>query len=142
MGWLYFWASRGYRDNFRANVAQSGLAWDECKGAIAQSGMMIAEFPRVWLGTTPPLRWEGLELVESAYAAGKGIVFLVNKWDLMEKSTNTARDYEKELKIFRHIKEGNPCVNNLHTEPVKGDTVVGNGVVLTNQRIFICKHDS
>ena len=23
---------------------------------------------------------------------------LVNKWDLMEKSTNTARDYEKQLK--------------------------------------------
>ena len=76
LGWLYFWGSRGYRENFRANVAQSGLAWDACKGAIAQSGMMIAEFPRVWLGTTPPLRWEGLEVVESAYAAGKGIVFL------------------------------------------------------------------
>jgi GTP-binding protein len=29
---------------------------------------------------------------------GKGIVVLVNKWDLMEKSTNTARDYEKQLK--------------------------------------------
>lgn len=29
---------------------------------------------------------------------GKGIVLLVNKWDLMEKQTNTARDYEKELK--------------------------------------------
>ncbi|WP_315818179.1 ribosome biogenesis GTPase Der [Paraflavitalea speifideaquila] len=29
---------------------------------------------------------------------GKGIVILVNKWDLMEKVTNTARDYEEELK--------------------------------------------
>jgi len=76
LGWLYFWGSRGYRDNFRANVAQSGLAWDACKGAIAQSGMMLAEFPRIWLGATPPVRWEGLEVVESAYAAGKGIVFL------------------------------------------------------------------
>jgi len=76
LGWLYFWGSRGYRENFRANVAQSGLAWDVCKGAIAQSGMMIAEFPRVWLGSLPPLSWEGLEVVESAYAAGKGIVFL------------------------------------------------------------------
>src|SRR6185436_1346290 len=27
-----------------------------------------------------------------------GIVVLVNKWDLHEKETNTARDYEKELK--------------------------------------------
>ena len=29
---------------------------------------------------------------------GKGIVVIVNKWDLVEKETNTARDYEKELK--------------------------------------------
>ena len=29
---------------------------------------------------------------------GKGIVILVNKWDLLEKETNTARDYEKRLK--------------------------------------------
>lgn len=29
---------------------------------------------------------------------GKAVVVLVNKWDLMEKSTNTARDYEKKLK--------------------------------------------
>jgi GTP-binding protein len=29
---------------------------------------------------------------------GKGLVVLVNKWDLLEKETNTARDYEKVLK--------------------------------------------
>ncbi|MEN9600058.1 MAG: hypothetical protein RL596_2379 [Bacteroidota bacterium] len=29
---------------------------------------------------------------------GKGIVVLVNKWDLVEKETNTARDYEQLLK--------------------------------------------
>ncbi len=28
----------------------------------------------------------------------KGIVMLVNKWDLLEKETNTARDYEKKLR--------------------------------------------
>ena len=28
----------------------------------------------------------------------KGVVLLVNKWDLMEKETNTARDYEKVLR--------------------------------------------
>ncbi len=28
----------------------------------------------------------------------KGVVVLVNKWDLMEKETNTARDYEKKVK--------------------------------------------
>jgi GTPase len=29
---------------------------------------------------------------------GKGVVVLVNKWDLLEKETNSARDYEKRLK--------------------------------------------
>lgn len=29
---------------------------------------------------------------------GKGVVILVNKWDTVEKETNTARDYEKRLK--------------------------------------------
>ena len=33
-----------------------------------------------------------------AVKKGKGIVFLVNKWDTVEKTTNTAKDYEKELK--------------------------------------------
>ena len=28
----------------------------------------------------------------------KGVLIVVNKWDLMEKETNTARDYEKDLK--------------------------------------------
>ncbi|MCD6062775.1 MAG: GTP-binding protein Der, partial [Flavipsychrobacter sp.] len=29
---------------------------------------------------------------------GKGVVLLINKWDLVEKETNTARDYEKAIK--------------------------------------------
>ncbi len=29
---------------------------------------------------------------------GKGVVIMVNKWDTVEKDTNTARDYEKRLK--------------------------------------------
>jgi GTPase len=33
-----------------------------------------------------------------AHKKGKGIVVLINKWDLVKKETNTARDYEKILK--------------------------------------------
>ncbi len=29
---------------------------------------------------------------------GKGVVLLINKWDLMEKESNTARDYEEAIK--------------------------------------------
>lgn len=41
---------------------------------------------------------QDLNIFSLAVKKGKGIVILVNKWDLMTKSTNTARDYEKELK--------------------------------------------
>jgi GTP-binding protein len=41
---------------------------------------------------------QDLNIFSLATRKGKGIVVLVNKWDLMPKETNTARDYEKELK--------------------------------------------
>ncbi len=41
---------------------------------------------------------QDLNIFSMAIKKGKGIVVLVNKWDLVEKETNTARDYEKELK--------------------------------------------
>jgi GTP-binding protein len=41
---------------------------------------------------------QDLNIYGLAAKKGKGIVILVNKWDTVEKQTNTARDYEKELK--------------------------------------------
>jgi GTP-binding protein len=42
---------------------------------------------------------QDLAIYSLAEKKGKGIVVLVNKWDLIEdKQTNTARDYEKDLK--------------------------------------------
>src|SRR6478672_491758 len=42
---------------------------------------------------------QDLSIYSLATRKGKGIVLLVNKWDMVEKQTNTSRDYEKELKI-------------------------------------------
>lgn len=41
---------------------------------------------------------QDLNIFSMAVKKGKGIVVLVNKWDLVEKQTNTAIEYEKELK--------------------------------------------
>ncbi|MGN6351860.1 MAG: ribosome biogenesis GTPase Der [Parafilimonas sp.] len=41
---------------------------------------------------------QDVNIFSLASRKGKGVVLLVNKWDLLEKSTNTARDYEKQLK--------------------------------------------
>ena len=41
---------------------------------------------------------QDINIFSLAVRKGKGIVVLVNKWDLVEKATNSSRDYEKELK--------------------------------------------
>ncbi|HEY4112139.1 ribosome biogenesis GTPase Der [Puia sp.] len=41
---------------------------------------------------------QDLSIFSLAVKKGKGIVLLVNKWDLLAKETNTAKEYEKQLK--------------------------------------------
>jgi GTP-binding protein len=42
---------------------------------------------------------QDVSIIALAAKKGKGVVILVNKWDLIEnKQTNTARDYEKQIK--------------------------------------------
>jgi GTP-binding protein len=41
---------------------------------------------------------QDLNIFSLVVKKGKGIVLLVNKWDLVEKQTNSARDYETQLK--------------------------------------------
>jgi len=41
---------------------------------------------------------QDMTIFNLAKKRNKGIVILVNKWDLMEKETNTARDFEKKIK--------------------------------------------
>lgn len=41
---------------------------------------------------------QDISIFSLAVRKGKGVVVLVNKWDLVEKETNTARDYENTLK--------------------------------------------
>ena len=41
---------------------------------------------------------QDLTIYSLAARKGKGIVLLINKWDLVAKETNTARDYEKTLR--------------------------------------------
>lgn len=41
---------------------------------------------------------QDLNIFSLAARKGKGVVVLVNKWDLVSKETNTAKEYEKKLK--------------------------------------------
>lgn len=44
------------------------------------------------------LEAQDIKVLKTAEELKKGLVIVVNKWDLMEKETNTARDYERAIK--------------------------------------------
>ena len=50
------------------------------------------------IDATKGISAQDVSIFSLATRKGKGIVVLVNKWDLAEKETNTARDYELMLK--------------------------------------------
>ncbi|MFI5447317.1 lysophospholipid acyltransferase family protein [Polaromonas sp. UC242_47] len=80
LGWLVWALSPAYRRQFRANVAQAGLAFDAVRPAIAETGRFVAELPKLWM--RPPtasclgnVRIEGQTHVSEAFTRGKGIIF-------------------------------------------------------------------
>lgn len=81
LGWMAYLGSPTYRRRLRANVAQAGLPWSAARPAIASAGRMVAELP--WLWSRGPderlgdlVRWEGVEHLEAALDAGRGLVLL------------------------------------------------------------------
>ena len=79
-GWLAWLLSPVYRRNFSAHIAQAGMM--EAKAAaIAEAGKGLLELPKIWLRPQDEVlervvKVSGWELVESAWAAGRGILFL------------------------------------------------------------------
>ena len=76
LGWVVFALSPTYRRRFLANSALAGYSFSHVRAAVAHAGRMAAELPRLWMGRPTPLQWEGSSCVDSAYARGRGIVFL------------------------------------------------------------------
>jgi KDO2-lipid IV(A) lauroyltransferase len=77
LGWLVFLASGVYRRRFLANARQAGMGWRQWGGAVGESGKLVAELPRLWLGAPVPVRWEGAERpVEEALSQARGVMFL------------------------------------------------------------------
>ena len=80
LGWLVWVASPGYRQQFRANVAQAGLTFEAAKPAIAEAGRFVAELPRLWLRPADQSCLEQVQLeggvhAERAFDAGRGVIF-------------------------------------------------------------------
>ncbi len=76
LGWLAFLLSPTYRQRFVSHARQAGLGAAQRRAAVGQSGKLVAELPRLWLGAPVPVVWRGRQHVEVALQGGRGVVFL------------------------------------------------------------------
>ena len=76
LGWLAFLGSGVYRRRFLANAKQAGMGWGQWIVAVGESGKLVAELPRLWMGRPVSVIWAGQGHIENALLRGKGIVFL------------------------------------------------------------------
>ncbi len=74
LGWVVFLVSPTYRRRVVAHAAQAGYAFTQVRPAVAHLGRMVAELPRLWMGSMPRVEWDGS--LEPAYAAGRGVLLL------------------------------------------------------------------
>lgn len=76
IGWAVFWLSPTYRRRFRAFSAQAGYPFAQVRPAVGHIGRMVGELPRLWLGSMPPVEWDGADSMDRAYAQGRGVLWL------------------------------------------------------------------
>lgn len=91
LGWVVFALSPTYRRRFLDNTQQAGYRFGEIVGAVAQTGRMVAEIPKLWTsdqgkpqsqkqsGQQVPFVWDQastITCIEAAYQKGKGVIFL------------------------------------------------------------------
>ncbi|MDO5290648.1 MAG: lysophospholipid acyltransferase family protein [Pseudomonadota bacterium] len=77
LGWLTWALSPTYRRRIAHNAAQAGYRLAQVRACVAHAGRMVVEMPRLWFGPPVPVHWpDDLALLDAAYAAGKGVVFM------------------------------------------------------------------
>ncbi len=100
LGWLVFVVSGTYRHRFLANARQAHLGWRQWLGAVGESGKVVAELPRLWLGPALPVEWLGAEHVQAALGQGRGVVFLTPHLGCFEM---TGRAYAQRFGEFQPV---------------------------------------
>ena len=80
-GWLAYALSPPYRRRLRDNALLAGISAAERRAAVAESGRLALEMPRLWLrpadqplGST--VRWQGADIVEASLGQPGGLVLL------------------------------------------------------------------
>jgi KDO2-lipid IV(A) lauroyltransferase len=98
LGWAMYALSPTYRRHLRENVEAAGYRDARTRrAAIAGAGRMLVELPVVWLRPRAEMTAlvraiDGIEHVEAARAAGKGIVFLTPHLGCFEITAQVAAE--------------------------------------------------
>jgi Kdo2-lipid IVA lauroyltransferase/acyltransferase len=76
LGWVVFLLSPRYRQRLWGHAALAHVPRSASWRAIGETGKMVAELPRLWLGPPVPVRWEGAQHIAQALEQRQGVVFL------------------------------------------------------------------
>ena len=81
VGWLTYAVSPTYRRRFAGNATLAGVPKAKWRAAVGEAGRALLESPYLWLRPagqpiSPRPHWRGSEHIDTALAAGHGIVFL------------------------------------------------------------------
>ena len=76
LGWLTLLLSPVYRRRLFAHARMAGVSRSDAWAAVGESGKLVAELPRLWLGRPVRVVWDGAEHIEVAQAQGRGLLFL------------------------------------------------------------------
>ena len=110
LGWLIYGLSPTYRRHLRENIAQAG--YEGARGAaIAEAGKTLAELPKLWLRPQDEVvgrvvKATGWELVEQAWQAGRGILFLTPHLGCFEITAQYYAARRPITVLYRRPKQG------------------------------------
>lgn len=81
LGWLAYLGSASYRRRLQANAHMAGLSSSERRASVGEAGKLLMELPRLWLrpagvAINDPVHWHGVDHVQQALDAGKGLILL------------------------------------------------------------------
>src|SRR5207253_1192434 len=102
VGWLSWLLSPTYRRRFLDNARLAGFRFETIRSAVAESGKLVTEIPRLWFGRPVRAEWRGGELVEAALAGGRGVLFLTPHLGCFEVTAQAyARDFGPVTVLYR-----------------------------------------
>lgn len=76
LGWMVFLLSTTYRRALFEHARQAGFSRRVALSSVGESGKLVAELPRLWLGRPVRVGWEGASYIEAAQAHGAGVLML------------------------------------------------------------------